>query len=71
MVEVGPVVEKLRRALGLSVEEDPLRKEIKEMKRMAREAERLARVERRKPKKTVFESALPEELFSEELVERD
>ena len=64
-------LEKLKRALGLSTEEDPLKREVEEMRRLARKAASEARIERRKPRKgKPFEGALPEELFPEELVER-
>lgn len=64
-------LEKLKRALGLSAEEDPLKREVEEMRRLARKAASEARIERRKPRKEkAFEGALPEELFPEELVER-
>jgi len=60
---------RLKRLLGLSTEEDPLKSEIKEMRRLARSAVREARIEKRKPKKEkAFEEALPEGLFPEELV---
>jgi hypothetical protein len=64
-------LEKLKKAFGLSTEEDPLKREIEEMRRLARKAASEARIERRKPRKgKPFEGALPEELFPEELVER-
>jgi hypothetical protein len=64
-------VERLKKALGLSTEEDPLRREIEEMRKLARSAAREARIEKRKPKRgKPFEGALPEELFPEELVEK-
>ena len=63
------LLEKLKRALGLSTEDDPLKREIEEMRRMARRAVKAAKIEKRKPKKEkAFEEALPEELFPEELV---
>jgi len=64
-------LERLKKALGLSAEEDPLKREVEEMRRLARSAAREARIEGRKPRKgKPFEGALPEELFPEELVER-
>jgi hypothetical protein len=61
--------ERLKRALGLSAEEDPLKREIEEMRRLASSAVREARIEKRKPKKEkAFEEALPEGIFPEELV---
>jgi hypothetical protein len=45
----------------LSAEEDPLKREIEEMRHAAREA----RIERRKPRKKSFE------LFPEELVQKE
>ena len=64
------ILERLKRALGLSAEEDPLKREIEEMRRLARAAVREARIEGRKPKKEkAFEEELPEGLFPEELAE--
>ena len=61
--------ERLKRVLGLSAEEDPLKREIEEMRRLASSAVREARIEKRKPKKEkAFEEALPEGIFPEELV---
>ena len=60
------LLDRLKRALGLSAEEDPLRREIEEMRRLARAATRLALVERRKPRKKSLEL----ELFPEELVQK-
>ena len=48
-------------------EEDPLRREIEEMRRLARQAAREARIERRKPRRKSFEL----ELFPEELVQKE
>ena len=67
MAEVS-LLDRLKRALGLSAEEDPLKREIEEMRRMARVAAREARIERRKPRKKSFELEL--ELFPEELVQK-
>jgi hypothetical protein len=65
------MLERLKKALGLSTEEDPLKREVEEMRKLARGAASEARIERRKPRKEkAFEGALPEELFPEELVEK-
>ncbi len=64
-------LERLKKALGLSTEEDPLKREVEEMRKLARSAASEACIERRKPRKgKAFEGALPEELFPEELVEK-
>jgi hypothetical protein len=63
-------LERLKKALGLSTEEDPLKREVEEMRKLARTASE-ARIEKRKPRKgKAFEGALPDELFPEELVEK-
>jgi hypothetical protein len=64
-------LERLKKALGLSTEEDPLKREVEEMRKLARSAASEARIEKRKPRKgKAFEGALPEELFPDELVEK-
>ena len=60
------LLERLRKAL-LGAEEDPLKREIEEMRRLARAAAREARIERRKPRKKSLEL----ELFPEELVQKE